>query len=158
MTIKNAAGATQTKTTVMSSMTEVTPDANKVYRFDGSADLYEAFTPEGTSAVDAGRKLAFVPGRAYTKAEIDRMFPAATVSSITPASGAAAGGTTVTIKGQNLTGVTAVTFGGTAGTSLTVVDKNTLTVVTPAKSAGAYDVVLTDDSGTTTVTNGYTYV
>jgi hypothetical protein len=159
MTVKNAAGTTQTKSGVMSSMTDVTPDANKVYRFDGVAQLFTHFTPDGVLAVESAKKVALVPGRTYTKSEIDKLFPSAVVSTITPSTGlAAAGGTTLTIKGQYLTGVTAITFGGTAGTSLNVVDENTITIVTPAKAAGTYNVVLTDDSGTVTVTNGVTYV
>lgn len=159
MTVKNGAGTTQTKTNVMSSMTDVTPDANKVYRFDGAGTLYTHFTPEGALAVEAAKKLEFIPGRTYTKAEIDNAFPAAVVSSFTPSTGlAAAGGTTITVKGQYLTGVTGVTVGGTAGTSVTVVDENTFTFVTPAKAAGTYTVVVTDDSGTVTATNALTFV
>lgn len=159
MTVKNAAGTVQTKSGVMSSMTDVTPDENKLYRFDGSAQLFRAFTPEGASAVEGVRALALVPGRLYTKKQIDSLFPAATVTSYTPSTALpAAGGTTITVKGQNLTGVTGVTVGGTAGTSVTVVDENTFTFVTPAKTAGTYTVVVTDDSGTVTSTNALTFV
>lgn len=159
MTVKNAAGTGQTKTQVMAVMTDVTPDTNKVYRFDGTAALFEHFTHEGATTVDGSKKLTFVPGRLYTKTDIDRRFPAASVASITPSTGlAAAGGTVLTIKGQNLTGVTAITFGGTAGTSLTIVSENEIKITTPAKTAGTYDVVLTDDSGTVTVTGGATFV
>jgi hypothetical protein len=158
MTIKNAGGSIQTKTSVMSSMTDVTPDENKVYRFDGAGRLDRAFTPEGVSAVEGAKSIAFVPGRLYTKKQIDSMFPAAVVSSFTPNTAlATAGGTTITVKGQYLTGVTGVTVGGTAGTSVTVVDEKTFTFVTPAKAAGTYTVVVTDDSGTVTATNALTF-
>jgi hypothetical protein len=143
-------------------MSDVTPDANKVFTFAGSGVgdeiLYEHFTPEGTTPLDNAKKLAFLPGRAYSLAEIDRHFPAAVISSITPATGPAAGGTTVTIKGQNFTGTTAVNFGGTPGTSLTIVSENELTVVTPAKTAGAHSVAVVGDDGTTTVADGFLYV
>jgi hypothetical protein len=158
MTVKNAAGTTQTKTAVLALMVDVTPDANKVYRFDGPAQLYTAFTPDGALTVEGARKIEFVPGRTYTKLEIDNAFPAATVTSFTPNTAlATAGGTTITTKGSYLTGVTAVTVGGTAATSVTVVDEHTLTFVTPAKAAGTYTVVITDDSGTVTVTNALTF-
>jgi hypothetical protein len=156
MTVKNAAGTTQTKTSVMASMTDVTPDANKVYRFDGNAQLQDAFTPEGATAVEGGRKIAFVPGRMYTKSQIDAHFPVATITSITPATAAAAGGTSITFKGSNLTGTSGITLGGTAFTAVTVVDENTVTATSPAKTAGTYDVVLTDDSGTVTKTAAIT--
>jgi len=57
--------------------------------------------------------------------------------------GSVDGGTTITLTfpsgGASI--LTGVTFGGTAGTSLTTVDDNSATVVSPAKSAGTYDVV-----------------
>src|SRR3546814_17543249 len=42
------------------------------------------------------------------------------IGSVTPASGAVAGGTSVTIGGTGFTGATAVTFGGTYATSFSV--------------------------------------
>lgn len=80
-----------------------------------------------------------------------------TISTVTPNTGLAAGGTSVTIVGTNFTGATACTFGGTAGTSRVVVDDTHITVVTPAKTAGAYDVVVTTPAGSGTKTNGFTY-
>lgn len=79
------------------------------------------------------------------------------VDTLSPATGPAAGGTVVTIVGRFLSGVTGVTFGGTAGTSLVLVNDNLLRVTTPAKSAGAYNVVVTNAGGPTTKTNGFTY-
>ena len=70
-------------------------------------------------------------------------FAPPTVTSISPASGAVSGGTTVTIKGTNFGGATAVTFGGQPATNATVVDSTTITAVTPAHAAGAVDVVVT---------------
>lgn len=74
-----------------------------------------------------------------------------------PNTGGTAGGTVVTITGDNLKDVTAVTFGGTAGTALTKDADDSIRVTTPAHAAGAVTVVLTDPSGTKTVTNGFTY-
>ena len=76
--------------------------------------------------------------------------PAASIPSVTsvlPATGSTAGGTTVTITGVRLTGATSVTFGGNAGTSLTVVSDTSLTVITPAGTAGAVTIVVTTPSG-----------
>ena len=84
--------------------------------------------------------------------------PAPSFSSITPASGPLAGGTSVTIAGTNFTGATAVTFGGTAATSFTVNNATSITAVTPAHAAGAVNVVVAAPGGSGTGTNAYTYV
>lgn len=83
--------------------------------------------------------------------------PPPTITSISPASGAAAGGATVTIKGTLLTGTSAITFGGSSATSVTVIDDNNVTCVVPAHAAGAVDVVLTATAGSITSTGGFTY-
>lgn len=80
--------------------------------------------------------------------------------SLSPTSGDDAGGTVVTISGDNLVGVTAVSFGGTPGTALDTSDAATsgeIKVTTPAHAAGAVNVVLTDASGNATMTNAFTY-
>jgi hypothetical protein len=80
------------------------------------------------------------------------------VDSITPITGTASGGTVVTVRGSGLTGSTGVTFGGSAGTSFTIVNDSTITVTTPAHAAGAVNVVVANPRGNVTLTNGYTYV
>lgn len=69
------------------------------------------------------------------------------------------GGGKVSILGDNLEGVTGVTFGGTAGTALDAskAADGVITVVAPAKAAGTYDVVVTDNIGTGTKTGGVLY-
>lgn len=70
------------------------------------------------------------------------------IGTLSPATGAAAGGTTVTIRGSGfLTGAT-VTLGGKACT-VTFKDMNTLTIVTPAVSAGPQQMVITNPDGET---------
>lgn len=73
--------------------------------------------------------------------------------------GPAAGGTEVTLLGDNLEGVTGVTFGGTAGTALDVdqADQGIVKVTAPAHAAGAVDVVVTNANGAETLTGGFTY-
>ncbi len=83
------------------------------------------------------------------------------ITSISPTSGPTAGGQTVTITGDHLTGSTGVTFGGTAGTSVTVVNDNTVTVTTPAHAIGATEVRITATPGTSVdagTADDYTYV
>ncbi|MDR7169699.1 hypothetical protein J2W56_003443 [Nocardia kruczakiae] len=80
-----------------------------------------------------------------------------TLTSIIPASGSAAGGTTVVLTGTHLTGATAVSFGGTPATSFTVNSSTQITAVAPAHSAGTVQVTVTTPSGTS---NGvaFTYI
>jgi hypothetical protein len=51
-----------------------------------------------------------------------------------------------------------VTFGGAAGTAVTVTSDTELSVTTPAHAAGVVDVVVTTDNGTATLAGGFTYV
>ncbi|MEU5978436.1 IPT/TIG domain-containing protein [Streptomyces sp. NPDC047315] len=83
--------------------------------------------------------------------------PAPTITTVTPSTGPAAGGTAVTIAGTNLLGVTAVNFGSTPGTGLTLMTDTGLSVITPAGTTGAKDVVLVSAGGNVTKTGGFTY-
>jgi IPT/TIG domain len=69
------------------------------------------------------------------------------VTSVSPNTGLAAGGTAVTISGTGFTGATGVTFGGTAATAVVVVNATTITCTSPAKAAGTYDVRVTTPNG-----------
>lgn len=116
-------------------------------------------SPGGEANPDGGKfVLAFIPGDRLSQAELDAHYPAATITNINPATGPQAGGTVITITGTNLTGVSGVTFGGTAGTAVTVLSATQIRVTTPAKAAGALNVVVADDAGNVTSANGYTYV
>lgn len=82
-----------------------------------------------------------------------------TVTAISPTSGPAGGGTSVTITGTDFTGATAVTFGGTNAT-FTVDSATQITATAPAAtSAGTVDVLVTTSAGTSTNTaaDNFTY-
>jgi hypothetical protein len=81
-----------------------------------------------------------------------------TITSITPNVGSVNGNTTVTIRGSNFIGVTGVTFGGAAATSITVPIDSEITCRTPVGTAGQVDVVVTATGGSTTRANGFTYI
>ncbi len=68
-----------------------------------------------------------------------------TLTGISPTSGAS--GTTVTLTGSFLTGATSVSFGGTAGSSITVVSASEVTIVAPTGS-GSVLVTVTTPQGT----------
>ncbi|WP_285597436.1 IPT/TIG domain-containing protein [Kineosporia sp. NBRC 101731] len=86
-----------------------------------------------------------------------------TVTNVSPGSGAAAGGTSVTITGTGfagLSGAAAVKFGGTNATSYTVNSATSITAVAPAGSAGTVDVTVTNPAGTSAASaaDQFTYV
>jgi uncharacterized protein YjiK/methionine-rich copper-binding protein CopC len=81
-----------------------------------------------------------------------------TVTSVSPNSGPAAGGTSVTITGTNFAAGATVTFGGTAATGVTVVSATQITATTPARAAGVVNVVVTVSGVSGTLANGYTYI
>jgi len=69
-----------------------------------------------------------------------------------------AGGETVTITGTNFQSGANVTFGDTAAASVTVNSSTSITATTPAKTAGDYDVVVTNSNGlNATLQNGISY-
>jgi hypothetical protein len=83
--------------------------------------------------------------------------PTINLNGLSPATGPAGGGTTVTISGSNLGGTSKVTFGGVAATGVTVVNTSEVSAITPAGS-GSVNVTLTTPSGTTTAPNQFTYI
>ncbi len=70
------------------------------------------------------------------------------VSGVSPASGPAAGGTSVTITGTGLADATMVSFGGAAGT--VSADSGTQITVTSPPGSGTVDVAVTTPGGTST--------
>lgn len=85
--------------------------------------------------------------------------PAPVFTSVTPATGSTAGGETVVIAGKNFKGTVTVTIGGAAATSIVRNSDRKITCVTPARSAGAKDIVVTNsaDSQSVTGAGAFTY-
>ncbi|MGA8115261.1 MAG: IPT/TIG domain-containing protein [Actinocatenispora sp.] len=82
---------------------------------------------------------------------------APTIDTLSPTSGPASGGTSVTISGTALTTTGSVTFDGTPA-PFTVLNDSSVTAVTPPGAAGAVDVVVGTDGGSATATDAYTYL
>ena len=103
--------------------------------------------PSGTSANSAADQFTYTSRHAPT------------VTGISPNSGPAAGGTSVTITGTGFTGATAVNFGATAATGVTVVDDTTITATSPA-GTGVVDVTVVTPAGTsaTSAADQFTYI
>jgi hypothetical protein len=79
---------------------------------------------------------------------------APTVTGLSVTTGRAGGGRSVTITGTNLTGATAVSFGGTAATSFTINSPVSITAVAPAHAAGTIDITVTTPYGTSSTSGG----
>ncbi len=85
--------------------------------------------------------------------------PAPTVTSITPASGPQAGGTTITITGGDFHSGATVFVGGAAATSVSMVSATTITARTPAGEPGPADVEVRNPDGQTGVLeDGFAYL
>ena len=81
------------------------------------------------------------------------------VTTVSPSSGPSAGGTAVTLTGTDFTTGATVTFGGVAATNVMVVSATSITLTTPAHSAGAVTVVVTNPDGQIgSLANGFTFV
>ncbi len=74
--------------------------------------------------------------------------PVPTVTGVSPAYSSTAGGSTVTVTGTNLTGATAVRFGSTAGSIVSVNSSTSISVSVPAHAAGTVDVTVVTPAGT----------
>ncbi len=83
---------------------------------------------------------------------------APTVTGISPSSGTSLGGTNVTINGTGFNGATAVTIGGVAVTSFTVLSPTQISAVSAAGSAGVATVRVINAGGTSNATVSYTFV
>ena len=111
-----------------------------------SATSIAATSPAGSGTVDV--TVSNLGGTsAASSADQFTFLAAPSVTSISPNNGPAAGGTPVTITGNNFTGVTAVRFGGAAATSFTVTSATSVTATSPAGS-GTVDVTVTNSGGT----------
>ena len=81
-----------------------------------------------------------------------------TIISLTPNSGPTTGGTLITITGTNFAATDTVRVGGTLATGTTLLSATQLRATTPAGTAGARDVSVTNTSGASaTATGAFTY-
>jgi Leucine-rich repeat (LRR) protein len=84
--------------------------------------------------------------------------PVPSITSVTPNSGPASGGTSVTISGEKFTDASSVTFGGASASF--IVDSDTqITATSPALAGGPpVDVAVTTPNGVATATGAFTYI
>jgi hypothetical protein len=110
----------------------------------GTVDI-TVTTPVNTSATSGNDQFTY--------------YAAPTVTAVSPIAGATGGGATITITGTGFTGATAVKFGSTAATGVTVVSATSITATLPAGTAGAVDVTVISPGGTsaTSTADQFTY-
>lgn len=101
-------------------------------------------TPAGLSAPSLNNQYAYIAPPAVT--------------ALSPATGPAAGGTSVTITGTSLSGATAVMFGATAATDVNVVSATSITCTAPAEAAATVDVTVTTPFGTSTASTADKFI
>jgi hypothetical protein len=82
--------------------------------------------------------------------------PAASGSS--PNLGLTLGGTLITITGSYFSGISSVTVGGVAATSVNVINANTITCITPPHAAGLVNITVNGQYGSTNLLNAFTYL
>jgi hypothetical protein len=122
-------------------------------------------TPPATSAVDffAPSPASGEPASPSSYKEYELLLnvdiqPAPGITAITPASGPAAGGTTVVISGHDLTGATGVGFGSAPAASFSVDTETQITAHSPAVGAGgAAAVSVTTPAGSATSPTSFVY-
>jgi uncharacterized repeat protein (TIGR01451 family) len=115
----------------------------------GTVDV-TAITPGGTSAISASDQFIY---------SASPVVAAPTITGVSPAEGAPAGGTLVTIAGTNLENATAVDFGSLAVTSFVSDSNSQIVLLSPAGTAGTVDVTATTLGGAsaTTPSDQFTY-
>ncbi len=107
-----------------------------------------AIAPAGTGAVEVHVTTAAGSSPKNLAVRYTYLLPP-TIKKLSPASGPAEGGETVTITGSSLTGATAVDFGSAPATSFTVVSATEITAVAPATVvAGTAEITVTTSVAT----------
>lgn len=154
MALVKADGTALSKTpggTVLESQPEADPKVKVLI------DVYELTPYDHVDYPTQMTQLKFRAGQIISQKVWDAAFVAPTVASIAPATGPAAGGTSVTIKGTGFSVDATVKIGGTSATAVNVQNPTTLTCTAPAHEAGAVDVAVTTAGGTATKTGAFTY-
>jgi large repetitive protein len=135
---------------------------------DASCNLSIEFAPAvGTASgtvngsvilTDNNLNATTAPGTQQTIPLVGTAEAASTVTGVSPTSGPAAGGTVITITGNNFTEATSVSFGGMAVSFL--VNSATSIMATSPAGMGTVDVVVTNPSGSSAMSaaDRFTYI
>jgi hypothetical protein len=127
-----AAGATNVDVVNDSTITATSPSISS-----GGIDDVIVTTPGGSSPTSTADQFTYT-------------YPVPLVTSLSPTSGPASGGTNVIVVGSGFTGATSVTFDGVAGSVSYNTDSN-IVVSSPVLSPGIHNVLVTTPGGTSPV-------
>ena len=117
-------------------------------------------TISATAPAGAGSQVVTVTtvGGTSQDSAVFSYIAAPVVTGVNSPRGPVAGGQTVTITGEHLTGAWSVSFGDIGVGNFTVVDDNTITLVTPEHPSATVSVSVSTPGGTTTKADAYRYV
>jgi hypothetical protein len=138
--------------TLNSQAAQTIPAASSTYSFnvsvigDTDVETNETFFVNVTSVSGA----VVTDGQGLGTITNDDVATPPSITSVSPARGPIAGGTTVVITGTGFTGATAVNFGSTPATSYTVNSPTQITATLPAGTGGIFDISVTAGTGTGT--------
>jgi copper(I)-binding protein len=123
----------------------------------GSTEM-TAITP-GSSAGAVSLTVTNSDGQSATLAGAFTFLSPPRLSGISPVSGPTTGGTPVTLTGTGFLAGATVTFGSAAASSVVVVSSTRMTAITPASSAGAVSVTVTNGDGQSgTLAGAFTFL
>ncbi len=112
-----------------------------------SATMITATAPAGTGTVDVAVTTPLGTSASHASDQYTYATPP-TVTKLSPKSGPAAGGTSVTITGTGFAGATKVSFGATSAVHFTVNSPFSITAISPsAATAGTVDVTVSNGGG-----------
>ncbi len=121
--------------------------ATSSFTVDNANSITAVTPPEGASSVDV---TVTSPGGTSSTNSSDRfayvVVPA--ITGVTPGSSPMSGGTSVVITGTNLSGATAVDFGGEPAQSFTVNSPTSVTARAPAEGVSTVDITVSTPGGT----------
>ena len=134
---------------------EMQPNGPRVEAYEGWGSV--TWSPEGGKMEDLNLVAVTLDGQGklslITHPNTGSVIPV--ITSLTPATGLAAGNSLCRIAGTNFTGVTGATgvkFGTTNATSYDVVSDGMIEAIVPAHAAGVVDVVVTNAAGASAAT------
>ena len=115
--------------------------------WQGGADYQLTLTDLDTFGFRPQTLTVYVEGVAIDETASVTITGPPQVTGVTPATGAASGGTEVTVSGSGFTGATEVLFGATPATDVAVLSDGELTATAPP-GGGSVDVTVTNAYGT----------